>query len=104
MPQKKGCTGNPNGRPKGSPNRSTTEIKELFSHLLDSNINRIQVDLDSLEAKDRLNFLLKLSEYVLPKMQSIAFNPEKPSYLSFESLSDEELDKRIAAANRIINK
>ena len=92
------------GRNKGTPNRTTGEIRELFSHLLDSNINRIQVDLDSLEAKDRLNFLLKLTDYVLPKMQSIVFNPEKPSHLSFESLSDEELDKRIAAAERIINK
>jgi hypothetical protein len=39
--------------------------------LLENNLPKLQSDIGSLEAKDRLYFLLKLSEFVLPKLQSI---------------------------------
>ena len=94
MPLKKGETNNPNGRPKGAVNRTTTEIRILFKELLSANIENIQNDLDKLEPKDRIAVLLKLSEFVIPKFQSTQMKiPETyPQTIRIGyDLSDEEL-------------
>jgi len=54
------------GRTKGTPNKITSEIKESLKILLESNLQRLQTDIDSLEPKDRLRTLLELSKIVLP--------------------------------------
>ena len=54
MAQKKGQTGNPNGRPKGSQNRVTTELKNWINKLIDDNKEQFESDLSVLEPKDRL--------------------------------------------------
>ena len=41
------------GRPKGSPNKSTSEIKEIFSELLNNNLPQVQGWIDELEPKDK---------------------------------------------------
>jgi hypothetical protein len=66
----KGASGNKYGRPKGSKNRSTSEIKTAFQNLLDANVIQMESDLKKLSPKDRINVLLKLSEFVLPKMKN----------------------------------
>ena len=98
MAQKKGQTGNLQGRPKGKPNKSTTEMRNLFNELLSSNLDNIQADLDKLEPKDRITVLLKLSEFVLPKLQSTQMavtdtNTKiiKIGYGSLDVLSNDEL-------------
>ena len=63
---KKGHTNNPNGRPKGKPNRSTDELRSLLQSFIDANIETMQADYDSLEPKDRLNFIERLLKHVLP--------------------------------------
>jgi len=70
MTLRKGETNNPNGRPKGAVNRTTTEIRNLFNVLLSANLENIQNDIDLLEPKDRIAVLLKLSEFVIPKLLS----------------------------------
>ncbi|RLD26305.1 MAG: hypothetical protein DRI75_11990 [Bacteroidetes bacterium] len=50
------------GRIKGSKN-STEVIKDTFKQLLEANLEGIQKDLDILDPKDRLNFLLQLAGY-----------------------------------------
>ena len=71
MAQKKGNTGNPNGRPKGSKNRSTSEIKTAIQKLLDTNVSQMEVDLQKLSPKERISVLLKMAEFVLPKVQAV---------------------------------
>lgn len=71
MGLKKGNTNNPNGRPKGSKNKVTVEVREVFKSLLEENINQIQKDIESLTPKERVNVLLKISEFVIPKLRSI---------------------------------
>ena len=66
----KNKTNNPFGRPKGVPNKTTSEMRAVFSDLLNVNLETIQSDLDKLEPKDRLTILLKMSEYVIPRLQS----------------------------------
>ena len=39
------------GRTKGTPNKTTAELRERFTLLLESNMDRIQSDLDALGTK-----------------------------------------------------
>ena len=59
------------GRPKGSVNKSSNEIRETFQLLLENNLSKLQEDLNELEPKDRVKLLLNLSNYILPKLRSI---------------------------------
>jgi hypothetical protein len=74
---RKGVSGNPNGRKRGKPNRSTAEIKTAFQNLLDANLDQMEKDLKTLTAKERLSVLLKLADFVLPRIQSVQAESEK---------------------------
>ena len=60
------------GRTKGVKNKDSAQIREIFSQILSDNTDKIQADLDSLESKDRLQILIKISEFILPKLTSIS--------------------------------
>lgn len=68
MAQQKGHTGNPNGRPKGTPNKVTSTIRNWIVELINDNREQIQKDLQLLDPKDRLSFIEKLLPYILPKV------------------------------------
>ena len=71
MPQRKGQTGNPHGRPLGAKNKRGSELKEWIKHLIDGNREAFEADLKTVEPQQRLAMLEKLMQYVIPKMQSI---------------------------------
>jgi hypothetical protein len=68
-----------NGRPKGSKDKAKTNIKETFQLLVEDNLSNIQKWL-SVVANDNptaaLNFVLKLSEFIIPKIKVAEFKPE----------------------------
>ncbi len=70
MGLKKGQCNNLSGRKIGSKNRNTNEMKTAFQNLLDTNISQMESDLKKLTPKDRINVLLKLADFILPKIQS----------------------------------
>ena len=86
MPQPKGKTGNPNGRPKGSPNKTTQSVREW---LIDDNREQIRKDLAALEPKERLQVLEKFMQYTVPKMQSVE------ARVDIDRLSDSQIDQVI---------
>lgn len=67
---KKGVSGNPKGRPKGSVNKVRSRVAEAISALLENNLEKFQENFDELEPKERIRILLKLLEFVLPKAQA----------------------------------
>lgn len=62
---------NLNGRPAGSANVKTAEIRDTFNTLIKNNIEGIQKDLDSLEPKDRIMLLIQMTKFILPTLKSI---------------------------------
>lgn len=66
-----GQSGNPQGRKKGVPNKSTTKIKEAYHLLLENNLDNMSDWLAKIaekNPKDAVDLMLKLSEYILPKL------------------------------------
>ena len=59
------------GRPKGSKNKSTQQIKNAFQALLSNSLPQLIEDVNQMEPKDRANFLLKLSDKILPSLKSV---------------------------------
>ena len=71
MSFKKGQSGNPNGRPKGAVNKTTKEIKEAYHNLLEMNLPNLNKWLQEVASEDpekALSLVLRLSEYILPKL------------------------------------
>ena len=67
MAQRKGQTGNPNGRPRGSRNKATAPLRQWVASLLDNNRQAFETDLKKVEPMQRLTVLEKLLQYALPK-------------------------------------
>ena len=90
----KGHTNNPNGRPKGKPNKVTQEVRAWLSTVIDKNRKQMEKDLKALEPKDRLQILEKLMQYVVPKQQTTAVELDgrldKGEY-DLSTLTDDEL-------------
>lgn len=66
---KKGKSGNPKGRPKGAKDRIKGDILAQVKEFIEENMESIQEDYDSLDPKERMQFLLKLLEFAIPKAQ-----------------------------------
>lgn len=82
----KGKTNNPNGRPKGVPNKTTTDLRMWINNFIDKNRTQIQKDWKALEPKERILMFEKLLKYSLPTLQATSLD------VNFEQLTDEDLD------------
>jgi hypothetical protein len=67
----KGTTNNPNGRPKGVPNKLTKELRQSLKDVVSGHIEQIGQDLDKLEPRERLELLIKILQYILPKVEPL---------------------------------
>ena len=53
---------------KGKPNKATRELRETVKAILESYAETMEEDLKALEPKDRLNILVRLLEFAIPKL------------------------------------
>ena len=68
---KKGESANPNGRPVGSKNKVTQKIREAYQQLTEDNLDNMTIWLAQIAAEDpkmAMEMMIKLSEYVIPKL------------------------------------
>jgi hypothetical protein len=82
------------GRPLGSKNVATQEIRENYSLFVSKNMGKIQKDFDSLEPMQRINTLISISKFVLPALQSIEIKDDSTSNLTpifVEMITPEEV-------------
>ena len=66
------------GRQKGTPNRMTKELRAVLKDVLFEELCEIKEKLDMLEPKERLELVIKLIPYVLPKVNSVSHNTNEP--------------------------
>ena len=62
-------------RPKGSKNKVTTEVKAQLQNLIDTVVNRI--DVDAMTTDQKLKLLQLSLHYVLPKLRSMETTEKK---------------------------
>lgn len=71
MPFKEGQSGNPKGRTKGKPNKTTAEIREAYQKLVEDNLTNMTKWLGEVAMENpekAMELMLKLSEYMIPKL------------------------------------
>ena len=61
------------GRTKGTPNRTTDEVRASLLKILDKNLEQLQKDMDGMKPKDRAFLLITIAKHVTPA----ALNPER---------------------------
>ncbi len=63
--------GNPGGgRPKGSKNKSSENIRGFFSDFLEKHISELNEAFNELEAREKFKVLLDMAKYVIPVLRS----------------------------------
>lgn len=60
------------GRAKGTPNKSTSDLKNWLSGVLNENRNQFEKDLKNLLPEERIRVLSGLFNYIIPKQQSLS--------------------------------
>jgi ATP-dependent Zn protease len=96
----KGHTNNPYGRPKGSSNKITTEVRECVSKLIEEEVPRLKEALDEVRKESPARYVelvTKLLPYVAPKLASITTVDETDSLQTnlptwFDEVDDAEND------------
>ena len=84
--QKNDGKGRLGGRKAGTPNKATATTREWIQQILDENQQTIRDDLKKLSAKDRVNALLSLIPYVVPKQMAAQ------ATLAIGRLTDDEIE------------
>ena len=64
------------GRKKGTPNKSTSDLKNWLSGVLNENRNQFESDLKSLLPEERVKLLSGLFNYVIPKQQALSIEEQ----------------------------
>ncbi|MDB0599877.1 hypothetical protein PL373_01655 [Tenacibaculum maritimum] len=84
------------GRKKGTPNKTTKEIRDSFQFIIDKNLNNLDKWLNKI-GKDNpekaITLILNISEYVLPKLNKIEFDEKIED--DIENMTDEEIDAEL---------
>jgi len=81
---------NRNGRPKGSPNKTTGDLRERITILIEKNFKKIEQDFDKLDSEKRLVILERYLKFCLPTLQAMNMNAEIKSNL--DSMTDDQLN------------
>ena len=66
------------GREKGTPNRLTKELRSILKDILYQELEDVQERFKLLEPKERIELLIKLMPYIIPKVTSISHTTNEP--------------------------
>lgn len=74
----KGQTNNKDGRPKGTPNVLTNDMRTVLKGIIAKELETIPTTLETMQPKERLEMVIKLIPYILPKVETIKSNSDEP--------------------------
>lgn len=92
------------GRPKGSPNKTTKEIRDAYQMLLENNASKLEEWLSRVAEKNpakAIELMSNLSEYILPKLSRAEVKAEikQKGVIDLSKLPQDVLDKLIDESN-----
>jgi hypothetical protein len=58
------------GRPKGSKDKATSEIRDAFQLIVENNIEQLSKDLKAMTGSDRVKTILDIAKFVLPTLKA----------------------------------
>ncbi len=81
------------GRQKGTTNKITKDLRQLLKDFVSGELNNIDNLLPQVEPKDRLELLVKLLPYTLPRYEQVAVEDEQKSSEAniFQALNSQDL-------------
>lgn len=76
------------GRPAGSKNKATAQVRQRFSELVENNLSQFQDDLDSLQPYERLTILMQLAKFVLPTLKATELTTDSDKIIEINLSND----------------
>lgn len=70
--QKNDGRGRLGGRAKGTPNKTTSTVKEWLTELVDKNRKQIEKDLKGMDPAERVKVFAQLLNFIVPKQQAVS--------------------------------
>jgi hypothetical protein len=59
------------GRPTGSTNETTKQVKQIMLDIINDNLDQIRLDIMQLEPRDRCAVIIQLAKLILPKVKPL---------------------------------
>jgi hypothetical protein len=66
------------GRQAGTPNKLTKEIRAILKDFLYNELELLPDHINGLEAKERLEIIIKLLPFILPKVNPVSHKENEP--------------------------
>tara|TARA_B110000503_G_scaffold112518_1_gene168746 strand:+ start:227 stop:469 length:243 start_codon:yes stop_codon:yes gene_type:complete len=66
------------GRQKGTPNKMTKELRVLLKDIIYQELEEVPERFNLLEPRQRIELIIKLMPYILPKVNSISHTTNEP--------------------------
>ena len=61
---------NRGGRPVGSKNNATTEIRKKYQELIENNFEQLEKDIKGMRGTERVKALIEMSKFILPTLKA----------------------------------
>lgn len=66
------------GREKGTPNKNTTQTREMFQSIVDANTIQLIADLKELKPVERVKAIIELAKFCVPTLKAIDYTDNTP--------------------------
>jgi len=64
----------PKGRPTGTPNLISSNVKKMIAEIVENNLQTLQFELDQMKPTDKAKIIISLLEHVSPKLRTVETN------------------------------
>ena len=68
------------GRKSGTSNKLTLELRTLLKNVVHKELELLSDHLSKLDERERLDMLIKLLQFTVPKVESINYQEDEPTF------------------------